>query len=182
MKPPKTEKEIRGFLGRIQYISRFIAQLTTICEPIFKLLKKDVPIKWNEQRQEAFEKIKEYLLKPPILMPSMQGKLLTCWGGSTLLRPSVTLTWCQITCFSHKGLRKSAFVWLGPSFYTYWELTSLPIVGKQCPWGGWPSFRILEMHGGLTRGRHVSPTLIPSLTLSVEAPCGSLWGIGSSFR
>ena len=25
MKPPKTEKEIRGFLGRIQYISRFIA-------------------------------------------------------------------------------------------------------------------------------------------------------------
>ena len=25
MKPPRTEKEIRGFLGRIQYISRFIA-------------------------------------------------------------------------------------------------------------------------------------------------------------
>ena len=25
MKPPRTEKEYRGFLGRIQYISRFIA-------------------------------------------------------------------------------------------------------------------------------------------------------------
>ena len=25
MKPPRTEKEIQGFLGRIQYISRFIA-------------------------------------------------------------------------------------------------------------------------------------------------------------
>ena len=25
MKPPRTEKEIRGFLGRIQYINRFIA-------------------------------------------------------------------------------------------------------------------------------------------------------------
>ena len=24
MKPPRTEKEIRGFIGRIQYISRFI--------------------------------------------------------------------------------------------------------------------------------------------------------------
>ena len=32
MKPPKTEKEIRGFLGIIQYISRFIAQLTMTCE------------------------------------------------------------------------------------------------------------------------------------------------------
>ena len=27
--PPKTEKEIRGFLGRLQYITRFIARLTT---------------------------------------------------------------------------------------------------------------------------------------------------------
>ena len=35
MKPPRTDKEIQGFLGRIQYISRFIAQLTMTCEPIF---------------------------------------------------------------------------------------------------------------------------------------------------
>ena len=35
MKPPKTEKEILEFLGRIQYISRFIAQLTMTCEPLF---------------------------------------------------------------------------------------------------------------------------------------------------
>ena len=41
MPPPKNEKEVRGFLGRPQYISRFIAKLTTICEPIFKLLRKN---------------------------------------------------------------------------------------------------------------------------------------------
>ena len=35
---PKTEKEIRGFLGRLEYISRLIAKLTTTCEPIFRLL------------------------------------------------------------------------------------------------------------------------------------------------
>ena len=34
----RTEKEIRGFLGRLQYISRFIARLTDICKPIFRLL------------------------------------------------------------------------------------------------------------------------------------------------
>ena len=28
MSPPKSEKEIRGFLGRLQYISRFISKLT----------------------------------------------------------------------------------------------------------------------------------------------------------
>ena len=49
MKPPKTKKEIQGFLWRIQYISRFIAQLTMTCELIFRLLKKEVPTMWNEQ-------------------------------------------------------------------------------------------------------------------------------------
>ena len=43
MPPPKSEKEIRGFLGRLQYISRFIAKLTSTCEPIFKLLRKNEP-------------------------------------------------------------------------------------------------------------------------------------------
>ena len=47
--PPKNEKEIKGLLGRLQYISRFIAKLTSTCEPIFKLLKKNEPHAWNEE-------------------------------------------------------------------------------------------------------------------------------------
>ena len=43
MPPPKSEKEIRSFLGRLQYISQFIAKLTSTCEPIFKLLRKNEP-------------------------------------------------------------------------------------------------------------------------------------------
>jgi len=35
MPSPKTEKEVRGFFGRLNYIARFIAQLTTTCELIF---------------------------------------------------------------------------------------------------------------------------------------------------
>ena len=37
----RTEKEIMGFLGRLQYISRFITKLTDICESIFHLLRKN---------------------------------------------------------------------------------------------------------------------------------------------
>ena len=39
------------------------------CEPLFQLLKKEVPLVWNEQCQEVFEKIKNYLMKLPILVP-----------------------------------------------------------------------------------------------------------------
>ncbi|KAL6315019.1 hypothetical protein AAG906_030855 [Vitis piasezkii] len=45
----RTKRQLRGFLGRLQYISRFIAKLTDICEPIFRLLRKSQPIsiKWS---------------------------------------------------------------------------------------------------------------------------------------
>ena len=36
-----TEREIRRFLGRLQYINRFISKLIDICEPIFYLLRKN---------------------------------------------------------------------------------------------------------------------------------------------
>ena len=72
----RTKKEIRGFLGRLQYISRFIARLTDICEPIFCLLRKNQPTVWSDDCQRAFERIKECLLSSPILVPPTSGCLL----------------------------------------------------------------------------------------------------------
>ena len=36
MPPPKSEKEIRGFLGRLKYISRFISKHTFTCQAFEK--------------------------------------------------------------------------------------------------------------------------------------------------
>ncbi|XP_026430549.1 uncharacterized protein LOC113327588 [Papaver somniferum] len=83
MPPPKNEKEVRGFLGRIQYISRFIAQLTPVCAPIFKLLRKNSPKEWNEECQEAFDQIKKYLSNPPVLVPPVPGKPLLLYLSVT---------------------------------------------------------------------------------------------------
>ena len=76
MPSPRTEKEVRGFLGSLNYIARFISHLTSTCEHIFKLLKKDRVVKWNDDCQAAFERIKEYLQEPPILMPPVGGRPL----------------------------------------------------------------------------------------------------------
>jgi len=46
------------------------------CEPLSLLLKKEVPTVWNEQCQETFEKIKNYLMKPPILVSLVPKKPL----------------------------------------------------------------------------------------------------------
>ena len=46
---PKTKKEVMSFLGRLNYISRFIAESIVVCEPIIKLLKKEAPTMWTEK-------------------------------------------------------------------------------------------------------------------------------------
>ena len=37
---PRTQTEVRSFMGRLNYIARFISQMTAKCDPIFKMLRK----------------------------------------------------------------------------------------------------------------------------------------------
>lgn len=76
MPTPRTEKQVRGFLRRLDYISRFLSHLTATCEPIFKLLHKYQSIVCNEDLQKDFSSIKGYLLEPPILIQPVEGKPL----------------------------------------------------------------------------------------------------------
>jgi len=45
MPEPRIEKQVRGFLGRLNYITRFISQLTVTFEPLFRLLHKNQFVK-----------------------------------------------------------------------------------------------------------------------------------------
>lgn len=74
MPTQKTEKDVCGFLWRLNYITRFISHLTFTCAPIFELLHKDQAIVWNDNCQNAFEKIKEYWQEPPFLMPHVPDR------------------------------------------------------------------------------------------------------------
>ena len=69
----QTEKQIRSFLGKVNYIARFIAQLTATCDLLFKLLKNDTKIEWIDECQAAFDKIKQYLLNLLVLVPPTLG-------------------------------------------------------------------------------------------------------------
>lgn len=53
-----------------------LEELTATCEPLFKLLKKNAPTEWTDECQQAFDKIKEYLLNPPVLVPPTPGRSL----------------------------------------------------------------------------------------------------------
>ena len=111
MPAPQTEKQVRGFLGRLNYISRFISHMTTTCGPIFKLLRKNQPVVWNDECQEAFDSIKEYLLEPPILVPPVEGRPLIMY--LSVLDDSVG---CVLGQQDETGKKEHAIYYLSKKF------------------------------------------------------------------
>jgi hypothetical protein len=77
-KTPSTEKELQSLLGKINFFGRFISNLSGKAQTFSPLLriKKDDPFKWNEEHQKAFDDIKNYLTKPPVLMPPSRNKAM----------------------------------------------------------------------------------------------------------
>jgi hypothetical protein len=111
MPSPKTEKEVRGFLGRLNYIAHFISQLTMTCDPIFCLLRKKNPGIWNEECEEALEKIKQYLLNPPLLVPPVPKRPLILY-----LTVTETSTGCVLGQQDETRRKERAIYYLSKKF------------------------------------------------------------------
>ncbi|GAU40248.1 hypothetical protein TSUD_219590 [Trifolium subterraneum] len=108
---PQTEKQVRGFLGRLNYISRFISHMTATCGPIFKLLRKIQGIVWTEDCQKAFDSIKEYLMEPLILIPPVEGRPLIMY--LTVLEESMG---CVLGQQDETGRKEHAIYYLSKKF------------------------------------------------------------------
>jgi hypothetical protein len=65
MQSPRTIKQLQQLTGRVVALNRFISRSTDKCLPFFKILKK--AFSWSEECEEAFKRLKEYLMNPPIL-------------------------------------------------------------------------------------------------------------------
>ena len=64
---PGNVKELRAFLGLVQYYGRFIRNLSTVTQPLNKLLCKGVPWRWSEACDSAFQKLKAALASSEVL-------------------------------------------------------------------------------------------------------------------
>jgi hypothetical protein len=74
MEAPRTMKQLQRLTGRIAALNRFISRSTDKCLPFFKILRK--VFTWSEECEEAFEKLKEYLMNPPLLRRPTEGEIL----------------------------------------------------------------------------------------------------------
>ena len=82
---PTTIKALRRFLGMIGYYRPFIQNFATKAYPLTNLLKQENDFEWNNEQQQAFESLKECLMKDPILVyPNFQKDFyLACDASGT---------------------------------------------------------------------------------------------------
>ncbi|KAG3195861.1 hypothetical protein PC128_g8146 [Phytophthora cactorum] len=64
---PKNQKDLRKWLGLANYLHKYSADYAEMARPLSNLLKKDTPWCWEAGHDEAFQAVKESLLRAPIL-------------------------------------------------------------------------------------------------------------------
>jgi ribonuclease HI len=76
MVPPTTKKELQQLIGKINFVRRFISNLSGRIEPFMELVKTKTndEFRWGAEQQRAFGEIKEYLSRPPVLVPPQQDR------------------------------------------------------------------------------------------------------------
>ena len=74
MPPPTDLTGVRRFLGFVGYYRKFIPKYSDLARPLTNLTRKDTPFEWTDPCQTAFEMLKEFLLKEPILKYPMPDK------------------------------------------------------------------------------------------------------------
>jgi hypothetical protein len=76
MVPPTIKRELQQLIGKINFVRRFISNLSGPIESFVELvkIKANEEFRWGAEQQRAFEEIKEYLSKPPVLVPPQQDR------------------------------------------------------------------------------------------------------------
>uniref|UniRef100_A0A2N9HNC7 Uncharacterized protein n=1 Tax=Fagus sylvatica TaxID=28930 RepID=A0A2N9HNC7_FAGSY len=98
---------------------------------------KDVKIKWTEDCQKAFDKIKEYLLNPPILVPPTPGRPLILY--LTVQEASMG---CMLGQQDETGKKEQAIYYLSKKFTE--PETRYLLVEKTCCALAWASKKLRQ--------------------------------------
>ena len=67
MQPPQNTKELKSFLGFIQYLAKFMPNMASESTPLRELLEKQVAWHWDQEQGTSFQKLKQMVSSTPVL-------------------------------------------------------------------------------------------------------------------
>ena len=82
---PHHKKGLQSFLGRINFVRRFIPNLAAMVKPLTAMLKKNMSFSWTQEGKDSFKQIKEAIASAPTLInPSFDKDfILYTLGGDS---------------------------------------------------------------------------------------------------
>ncbi|VDI10628.1 Hypothetical predicted protein [Mytilus galloprovincialis] len=67
MSKPECVKDLQTFMGFIQYLGKFMPNMSTVSAPLRTLLEKNTAWHWDEKQETSFQKLKEMATNAPLL-------------------------------------------------------------------------------------------------------------------
>ena len=64
---PQNRTELQRFMGTVNYLGKFIPNLSGINQPLRQLLQKDIAWQWEEAQQQSFDELKRAITSAPVL-------------------------------------------------------------------------------------------------------------------
>ena len=113
---PTTKKEVRSFLGLVNYYRAHIPLFAAISAPLSDLTRKGQPnkVRWGEAQERAFLTLQECLPKNPILkLPDYRKPFIlrtdasNCGLGASLMQEHDDKL-CSVACASKNCLQPNA--------------------------------------------------------------------------
>ena len=88
---PNSRKGVRQLTGRLVALGRFISWFMDRLKPFFSTLKGANQVGWNDECDQAFMVIKQYLAEPPVLTSPKAGETLFVYLAVSDVAVSATL-------------------------------------------------------------------------------------------
>ncbi|XP_041374692.1 uncharacterized protein K02A2.6-like [Gigantopelta aegis] len=67
MKAPTNVSELKQFLGMVNFLGKYVPNLSDILQPLNSLLRSDTVWTWDHSQKEAFQNVKKQISSPPNL-------------------------------------------------------------------------------------------------------------------
>jgi len=137
---PRNKRDVQKFMGLIGFYRKFVPNISMHARPITMFLREDVPFKWTEEAEEAFEFLKTVLTDLSELhLPDLNGQFIISTDASKVGLSAVLMQkkdgvrfpiWFASRCLKPAETRYStpereclAVIWAVEKFRGYIEYT-----------------------------------------------------------
>ena len=67
METPTDVQGVQRLIGMVKYLSKFLSNLSELCQPLRNRTHKDVEWQWTQEQQDAFQALKTAVTQAPAL-------------------------------------------------------------------------------------------------------------------